>query len=84
LSGGLPRIEGFSGSLPYRFGNRRAIGSWIGSGVIGFRFRVVQDGLAASHFGGVLAADANFVAALGELLQSGCARADLNRYIAST
>src|SRR5215467_9101656 len=73
------------GSLPYRyrFGNGGAVGSGVRSGVIGFRFRIVDDGLAAAHFGGVLAADADFVAALGKLLQGGGTRATLNRNIAS-
>ena len=65
-------------SLPNGFRYGGAVGSGVGRGVVGFRFRIVQDGLAAAHFGGVLAADADFVAALGELLQSCDADARFN------
>ena len=46
-----------------RFRYGFTIGSRIGSGVVRFRFGVVQDGLAASHFLRVLAAHGDLVTA---------------------
>src|SRR4029077_553801 len=80
---GLSPATEHDDSLPNGLGNGGAVGSGVGRGVIGFGFRVVKDGLATAHFGGVLAADADFVAAFRELLQSGPTYARLNRNIAS-